>query len=173
MFAIIVALVEGGRTIAGWIHDPINKRNAWAEQGQGAWLDGAPVRYPDGSDPQRMQGFVGWGFRRNVLEKTRPQALEQLGPLSSLNCAGQEYVDIMAGNRQFNLYRQIKPWDHAAGVLMVQEAGGHAARFDGSPYLPGEPEGGLITAPDGASWRKLHDILLGGSPAEIEAFPKR
>ncbi len=173
MFAIIVALVERGEPIGGWIHDPIKGRNAWAENGMGAWLDGARVRYADGGDPKQMQGFVGFGFRRLVLEKMRPGSLDRIGPITSLNCAGQEYLDIMAGNRQFNLYRQIKPWDHAAGVLMVQEAGGYAARFDDTPYTPTSQDGGLLSAPDRAAWQQLHDIMIGSSLAEINAFPKR
>ena len=38
------------------------------------------------------------------------------------------------------------PWDHLAGVLISQEAGGYAARLDGSPYLPSHVDGGLLVA---------------------------
>jgi len=87
--------------------------------------------------------------------------------------ADQFAFRLLAGQRQFMLYRQIKPWDHAAGVLMVQEAGGYAARFDNSPYAPTSQDGGLLSAPDQATWQELHDIMLGSSLAEINAFPKR
>jgi len=173
MFAVIVALVERGQAIGGWIYDPINGRNASAERGQGAWLGEARVNFAGDRTVKEMQGFVGFGFRRIVLEKMRPGSLDKIGPITSLNCAGQEYIDIMAGQRQFNLYRTVKPWDHAAGVLMVQEAGGYVARFDGTPYTPTQQEGGLVSAPDKTSWQELHDIMLGDSLAEINAFPKR
>jgi fructose-1,6-bisphosphatase/inositol monophosphatase family enzyme len=173
MFAVIVALVEHGKAIGGWIYDPINGRNAAAERGQGAWLGEERVRLSGHRTVKEMQGFVGFGFRRIVLEKMRPGSLDKLGAITSLNCAGQEYIAMMAGQRQFMLYRQIKPWDHAAGVLMVQEAGGYAARFDETPYAPTSQEGGLLSAPDKASWQQLHDIMLGDSLAEINAFPKR
>jgi fructose-1,6-bisphosphatase/inositol monophosphatase family enzyme len=120
-----------------------------------------------------MAGFVGFHFRRHVLEKMRPQSLSQVGPLTSLNCAGQEYVDLMRGQRQFNLYRMVKPWDHAAGVLMVEEAGGYAARFDGTPYSAASQEGGLISAPDGAAWQQLHEILLGDSLPLLELAARK
>jgi fructose-1,6-bisphosphatase/inositol monophosphatase family enzyme len=173
MFAVIVALVERGQAVGGWIHDPINGRNASVEKGQGAWLGDQRVTFGGERTVKQMAGFVGFGFRRIVLEKMRPGSLDKLGPITSLNCAGQEYIEMMAGQRQFMLYRQIKPWDHAAGVLMVQEAGGYAARFDNSPYAPTSQDGGLLNAPDRASWQTLHDIMLGDSLAEINAFPKR
>ncbi|MEO8560087.1 MAG: inositol monophosphatase family protein, partial [Rhodospirillales bacterium] len=173
MFAVIVALVERGRAIGGWIHDPINQRDAWVEHGHGAWLGDQRMQFTRSGTVKEMQGFVGFGFRRIVLEKMRPGALDQLGPITSLNCAGQEYIAMLGGERRFMLYRNVKPWDHAAGVLMMEEAGGYAARFDGTPYTPTTQDGGLLTAPDKTTWQQLHDIMLGDSLAEINAFPKR
>jgi fructose-1,6-bisphosphatase/inositol monophosphatase family enzyme len=54
------------------------------------------------------------------------------------------------------------PWDHAPGWLLLREAGGHAAALDSSPYRPTRVGGGLIAAPDRASWQALRDALLGG-----------
>jgi fructose-1,6-bisphosphatase/inositol monophosphatase family enzyme len=55
------------------------------------------------------------------------------------------------------------PWDHAAGWLLHREAGGHSARFDGTAYRPTHLTGGLICAPDEASWLLARDALLGQS----------
>jgi len=52
------------------------------------------------------------------------------------------------------------PWDHAAGWLIHKEAGGYSAHFDGSPYTPDHLTGGLICAPDQASWNLLRDALF-------------
>ena len=52
------------------------------------------------------------------------------------------------------------PWDHAAGWLLHREAGGYAARFDGSPYSPLLHGGGLICAPDRVSWQSAREALL-------------
>ena len=52
------------------------------------------------------------------------------------------------------------PWDHAPGWLLHREAGGFAARFDGSPYLPTRTDGGLICTTDEASFRALRGALL-------------
>jgi fructose-1,6-bisphosphatase/inositol monophosphatase family enzyme len=53
------------------------------------------------------------------------------------------------------MYNKLMPWDHLAGTLISQEAGAHAARVDGSPYLPHHLDGGLLIAPDKASWDVL------------------
>ncbi len=47
------------------------------------------------------------------------------------------------------------PWDHLAGVLIHEEAGGVTAKFDGSPYRPGEVNGGILSAPDAESWNLI------------------
>ena len=85
MFAIIVALVERGQAIGGWIYDPINGRKASAEKGEGAWLGEERVTLSGDRTVKQMQGFVGFGFRRLVLEKMRPGSLDKLGPITSLN----------------------------------------------------------------------------------------
>jgi fructose-1,6-bisphosphatase/inositol monophosphatase family enzyme len=52
------------------------------------------------------------------------------------------------------------PWDHAPGWLLHREAGGFAARLDGSEYRATHTDGGLLCAPDAASWRALCDALM-------------
>ena len=52
-------------------------------------------------------------------------------------------------------------FSHAPGWLLHREAGGYAARFDGSAYGPHLTSGGLIVAPDRESWEALRDALLG------------
>jgi fructose-1,6-bisphosphatase/inositol monophosphatase family enzyme len=54
------------------------------------------------------------------------------------------------------------PWDHAAGVLLHTEAGGHACYLEGGAYEPAAiARSGLLLAPDPDSWRRLHATLLG------------
>ena len=65
-----------------------------------------------------------------------------------------------AGHCHYSVYNRLLPWDHAAGVLLHQEAGGHSARLDGSPYDPADPEGGIICTPDPASWTALRAALF-------------
>ena len=145
-FAVIVALVADRRTIGGWIFDVPNGRMAIARAGQGVTLDGATVvGVPSGGS---RSGFVGYRIR-TAFERQFPVARRQsLGPVSTLRCAGIEYLEILAGRAGFSIYRRTKPWDHAAGALMLTEAGGGAVRFDGVDYGPAQSiDAGIIGAP--------------------------
>jgi fructose-1,6-bisphosphatase/inositol monophosphatase family enzyme len=59
------------------------------------------------------------------------------------------------------LYWKLMPWDHAPGVLLHREAGGYAALVDGRPYNASVHTGGMIAAPDRASWEAVREALLG------------
>ncbi len=114
-------------------------------RGQGVTLEGAPIAGLSRHRPPR--GYVGFGMRKKLDRQLSPEQRRTLGDLTPLNCAGREYIEILSCNREFCLYRRTKPWDHAAGALMVTEAGGVAIRFDGASYRPaGELESGIIAA---------------------------
>lgn len=134
-FAIIVALVQDARTIGGWILDVPGGRLAAAMKGQGVTLDGVPVH---GQPMAQPPGYVGSKIRKE-FDRELPEAHRaRLGRISTLFCAGVEYVNILDGRAGFSLYRTTKPWDHAAGALMLREAGGDALRFDGALYAPSQ-----------------------------------
>lgn len=144
-FAMIVCLIEDRQTVGGWILDVSNDRMAIALKGQGVTLDGRPIKgRPPGRPPQ---GLVGHRVRKEFEKQLAPSQRRRLGTLNTLNCAGREYIEILSGTYDFNLYRRTKPWDHAAGALMMSEAGGQAVRFNGAPYRPADPiDSGIISA---------------------------
>lgn len=145
-FAIIVALVHDRETVGGWILDVPNDRLAIALKGQGTTLDGVPIL---GKAPDRPpRGLASYRVRKEIDRQLAPRQRQRLGELTTLSCAGREYIEILRGTFDFNLYRMTKPWDHAAGALMLAEAGGRAVRFNGEPYRPaGRLEAGIIAAP--------------------------
>src|SRR5262245_45234970 len=144
-FAIIVCLVRDTVAVGGWILDLPSGRMAMALKGEGTSLDGVPVRRPRPVRPPI--GFVGYKVKKEFDRQLPAAKRRSLGRVSTLNCAGAEYHEILAGRADFNLYRMTKPWDHAAGTLMIAEAGGTAQRFDGKPYAAAQPiNSGLITA---------------------------
>ncbi|GEP53554.1 inositol monophosphatase family protein [Reyranella soli] len=144
-FAIIVCLVRDTVAVGGWILDLPTGRMAMALKGEGVTLDGAPVRRPEPVRPPI--GFVGYKVKKEFDRQLPADKRSSLGRVSTLNCAGAEYHEILAGRADFNLYRMTKSWDHAAGTLMIAEAGGEAQRFDGKPYAPAQPiNSGLIAA---------------------------
>ena len=58
-----------------------------------------------------------------------------------------------------SVFNRTLAWDHAAGVLWLNEAGGRAARLDGSPYRPDQDGTGLLAAASPALWDRLADCI--------------
>lgn len=79
----------------------------------------------------------------------------------AFNCSAYEYWMVASGKLHFIGHTKLMPWDHLAGVLAHQEAGGHTAKFDGTPYRPGETVGGIISAPDKESWQLIRREIVG------------
>lgn len=157
-FAMIVCLVHSAESIAGWILDVPNGRMAIAAKGRGVTLEGVTVASLARRRPPR--GYVGYKMRKEIDRQLSPEQRRALGNLTSLNCAGREYIEILAGRCEFSVYRRTKPWDHAAGALMVIEAGGVAVRFDDAPYGPaGGIESGIMTASSSEVLEEVRSVL--------------
>ena len=165
LFGVMAAVTMRGETIAGVIHDPICRDWAYAVRGGGAWLeqeDGSrsALRVADPAPVAEMDGFIGTAFLPEPLRTTVNGNLSRLGTSASLRCAAHEYRTAAAGHCHLLFYWRLMPWDHAAGWLLHREAGGYSAHFDGTPYLPTHFSGGLICAPDEATWHLARAALL-------------
>jgi fructose-1,6-bisphosphatase/inositol monophosphatase family enzyme len=161
VFAMIVCLVDDRQTIGGWILDVPNDRMAVALKGQGVTIDGKPIE-PSTVEPLKRPpiGLMGWGVRKIFDKQLSPDQRRLLGSLSTLNCAGREYIELLSGTYDFNLYRRTKSWDHAAGALMMVEAGGRAVRFNGEPFRPEGPiDGGIISGASPEAVAAAKDVL--------------
>lgn len=163
IYAVIVALLWYGKTIAGWIYDPPRDRLAHAEAGQGAWVDGQPAHLAAAVPAGAMVGVVDRKLTPEVSRAELRQRAKLFHRTETLGCAAHQYLRLLTGAYHFATARRTKPWDHAAGVLMVEEAGGYAARIDGSLYRPADLEPALLIAPDRSIWRTIHEILTGPS----------
>lgn len=154
-FAVIVAYFHRGAVRAGWILEPATGRIAVAEEGAGAWNDEGPLKVAPPVPASRQTGFLGNRIRRNQ------DVAERFRELVNLRCRGVEYMALAGGALHFAHYRSLKAWDHAAGDLIVREAGGHVAGFDSEAlYRPAEPDyNGLLIAGDERSWREIADLL--------------
>jgi fructose-1,6-bisphosphatase/inositol monophosphatase family enzyme len=151
-FAMIVALAHKGRTISGWIHDPVGNRTAAAEEGGGAWLDGKRLKVNADGPIAQMAGAVWWQPAVNKLDGK----VRQTYPWGS---AGRAYMAIAEGELDFIVFRKLNPWDHAAGVLLHQEAGGKAALVDSQPYRPVMLKTPLLLAPGPKSWDTIETLI--------------
>ncbi|EME69813.1 fructose-1 6-bisphosphatase [Paramagnetospirillum caucaseum] len=148
-FAVIVALVRDGVTVAGWIFDPLGGRMVTAELGGGAWADGERLSVLPAAPLIELTGSVKRSGRLSAL-------VARTGRKGS---AAHDYIDLVTGRLHFAHYNRLMPWDHAAGVLIHAEAGGHAALTDGRSYRPRAEEGGLLLAPSPESWKSLQAVI--------------
>ena len=170
-FAMIICLVHDRLAVAGWILDVPRGRIAVAHEGQGVAVDGTPVHGRPADRP--LIGFVGPKARKEFDRQLAPAARRQLGHMSASSCAGLEYLDILSGQVDFSLYRTTKPWDHAAGTLMLAEAGGGSVRFDGQPYTPAQPiNSGLVAAADLQTLATVRTLLEAVRLPLLAALPK-
>jgi fructose-1,6-bisphosphatase/inositol monophosphatase family enzyme len=166
LFGVMAAAIVNGEIIAGVIHDPVCQDTVHALKGEGAWLsrDGRPPKRLHVAAPapmDHMEGIVGTHFLPEPLRSTVLNNLPRLGSATWLRCSAHEYRMAASGFCHVLFFNRLMPWDHAPGWLLHQEAGGYSAHFDGKPYKPKHTMGGLICAPDRASWELVRDGLLG------------
>jgi len=164
LFGVMLGVVVNGETVAGIIHDPIGDDWLIGLKGAGSHIRSAggeltKVRVANPVPVSLMTGAVSWSFmkepERSRLARNHAKCLSLIG----YRCAAHEYRVIAQGHAHFAAYAKLMPWDHLAGALIHQEAGGHVARFDGSPYRPFHTDGGLLVAPDPESWKALRTEL--------------
>ncbi|TIM09661.1 inositol monophosphatase family protein [Mesorhizobium sp.] len=164
LFGVMLGVVVKGETVAGIIHDPIGKDWLIGARGAGSHIRHAhgtleKVHVAEPAPISQMTGAVSWQYmpepERSRLARNQTKSLSQFG----YRCAAHEYRLLASGHAHFVVYNKLMPWDHLAGVLIHAEAGGYAARFDGSAYRPSHVGGGLLVAPDEASWRDLRREL--------------
>ena len=127
----------GARRVAGVVYDPTRDELFTAEQGRGAHLNGKPIRVSKAS--QLKECLLATGFPSQKRHKNPNIHFYHQITLRShgVRRAGSAALDLcnvasgpFDGFWEFNL----NPWDTAAGVLIVEEAGGRVSRFDGSPF---------------------------------------
>ena len=155
-FGVLVALAEGGETIAGWLYDRLTGRFCHAERSKGAFIDSERVQArPSGQEPP----IAAISLIFMDLEK-REAVKRHIAPHYALvdipRCAAEQYPRLTLGQNDVSLFERTLPWDHAAGVLFLNEAGGKAARPDGSPYrVADHSRPGLLGAASPALWDDL------------------
>ena len=161
-FGILVALSEAGETVAGWIFDPLTGRFCHAARGKGAHIseDRVTAR-SSGANP--AIAAISLVF----ADPARREALRtHIAPHYTLvdipRCAAEQYPRLVLGQNDISIFERTHAWDHAAGVLFLNEAGGKAARPDGSPYRVDEADRpGLLGAASPALWDELAVRMAG------------
>jgi fructose-1,6-bisphosphatase/inositol monophosphatase family enzyme len=156
-FGLMLAVVEDGTTQAGWIYDPVAERMCHAVRGGGAFVNGAPVRTAPGTRPRLgMPTYFMTEEEQRVLLENATATFEVV-PMQ--RCAAHTYAELATGGLDAAIFRRALPWDHAAGALLLAEAGGACQRLDGADYAVADQRTGLIGAASPDLWKAAQSVV--------------
>lgn len=162
-FCMLVALARHGVVLASWTYAPARDQLATAIRGRGAFLDGERLHagspdpgrdlrvatsHPDYTTDEQKRGLLGlW------TDGIAPR------PCGS---AGLEYLAVARGELDATAFSWEAAWDHAAGLLLVEEAGGAHLTRAGEPFrITGGNTLPFTAARDAATARRVRGLLAG------------
>ncbi|MFI5330189.1 MAG: inositol monophosphatase family protein [Desulfobaccales bacterium] len=159
-FCVSIACEAAGNLQYGVVYDPLREELFEARKGQGAWLNGAPIRV---STTDRLErALVATGFPYDIRERL-PETLGRLGRImgiaQGLRRGGSAALDmsyVACGRLDGFFEENLKPWDTAAGLLLIEEAGGRISTFDGGTY---DICAANVLASNGVLHDKIIDII--------------
>ena len=161
--AISIGIWEAQRPVAGVVYNPVLEELFYAEAGKGATLGGEPIHVD--TTQTLTQSLIATGFPYTKIEKgddfewvleTMRNVLPLTRDIRRLGSASLDLCYVAKGTFSGFYEINLKPWDVAAGILIVQEAGGTISRADGEPYTLDER---IIVASNGSIHRALIESL--------------
>ncbi|MET9254621.1 inositol monophosphatase family protein [Streptomyces sp. NPDC003717] len=167
-FCTLVALARHGTLLASWTYAPVTDRLATAIRGRGAHLDGERL-WAGPPEPGRELSvatshpdFTTDEQKRSLLGLRTPGVAPR--PCGS---AGLEYLAVARGELDATAFSWEAAWDHAAGLLLVEEAGGTHLTRTGEPFrITGGNELPFTAARDAATARRVVGLLAGEEAGE-------
>jgi fructose-1,6-bisphosphatase/inositol monophosphatase family enzyme len=159
-FGVLVAMASGGETHTGWIYDPLTDRLCIAHKGKGAFINGERVRAQGTGETPPVAAISLLFFEQSRREAIAAHIAPHYRLVDIPRCAAEQYPRLALGVNDVSIFERTLAWDHAAGVLWLNEAGGKAARPDGSTYRVDEwQRPGLIGAATPELWDELAERL--------------
>ncbi|MET0371274.1 MAG: inositol monophosphatase family protein [Sphingobium sp.] len=159
-FGIMIALVDGGTTLAGWILDPMSGRLCHAILGAGSHIDGEQVRARESGEALPIAALAVYFMTPEERADIQARAAGSFTLVDIPRCAAEQYPRLVLGRNDVSVFARTLPWDHAAGTLFLNEAGGRCARMDGTPYVVGDRRRGLLGASSPRLWDVARDRLI-------------
>lgn len=156
-FCVSIALWAGDEALLGVVHDPLREESFWALRGQGAFLDGRPISVSE--QAALAESLVSTGFPYGKAERPDNNLAEfsrvalQVRGIRRSGAAALDLCYVAAGRQEAHWEIGLKPWDTAAGGLIVQEAGGRVSGAGGRPW---DVRGDRLLASNG----QVHEELL-------------
>ena len=152
-FGIIIALADAGRTVAGWIYDPNKDRFCHAKAGEGAFIDGQKIQARTTGENPPVVAVSKMFLSSEELAEVEAKLAPYYTFADIPRCAAEQYPRLALGVNDISSFKRTLPWDHAAGTLWLNEAGGKCARLDGGEYRVDEYEKpGLVGTASPALW---------------------
>lgn len=144
-YAVMVGLVAGGVPVAGWVCLPETRETYTAVRGQGTRANGTPVPARPPAATSDLRGHL----RPRTLPGGLRSRIEAAAPMLGARLAvgegvysGRAFGDLLRGRWDVVLFGRSSAWDHAPGVVLLEESGGLVRHVDGSVFRPtdaGEP----------------------------------
>jgi len=157
-FGISIGLEYKGEMVLGGIYNPVLNELFYAEKGKGAFMNGKRIRVSKTNS--LIDSLVVTGFPYDRREKAGyylkfiQPFIEKTRGIRRLGAAAIDLAYVACGKFEGYWEFNLKPWDMAAGLLIVQEAGGKVTDFKGDPIQASRPNQLL------SSNGKIHDLLL-------------
>ena len=153
---VSLALYDQGKIVMGIVYDPFREEVFSAIKGKGSFLNGQPIHV---SKAEKLSDtIIGLGTaKRELADENFTRFRRVFGQCQDVRRLGSAALELAytACGRQdgyFEIY--LNPWDYAAGMLLVQEAGGMVTDFTGKPLDP--KKGGSVAGTNG----HIHTGLL-------------
>jgi len=164
-FDVLVALVQNGVGVAGWIYAPAEQDFYLGELGGGVVHRSADapetmLRAPLRQGIGELSGICNPRVLRDRGLPDADSVLANFRTYTAPTCAGHNYARILRGESDFLINFSTQPWDHLPGLTLAAAGGWHAARHDGRRFVPLEPKGGILVAPSPQNWTDIHGALL-------------
>lgn len=158
-FCVSIALERYGKIELGVIHDPIRDETFAAERGEGATLNGRRIRVSDVDDLNRAMLCTGFPYDVRDRGDFARHFHNFIMTAQAVRRDGSAALDLayVACGRFDGFWEEgLRPWDVAAGVLLVEEAFGRVSYYDGSPFNIYQPP---ILASNGLTHEAMMRVL--------------
>ena len=143
-WCVSVALQDERGGLVGVVHDPLRDETVSAVRGEGCEVGGEPVRVRECKRLETALVATGFGYepaRRAQQAELVAHMLPRVRDIRRAGAAALDLAWVAAGRLDGYYERGLKPWDWAAGRLLVEEAGGEVLE------MPGEPLGLVAASP--------------------------
>lgn len=159
-FGVMIALVADGEINAGWLYDPLQQRMCHARAGAGAFINGECVHARESGRTPPVAGISLLFLDQNKRASIIRRAEGRLTMVDIPRCAAEQYPRVVLGQNDLALFERTLPWDHAAGVLFLTEAGGRVGHADGGTYQVANPRNGMLAAASPRLWDLGASVLF-------------